>query len=616
MSEGVERRVSGRAGDMQDAAPEPATETPSFAQFSIEHAAVPTLWMDSEARLVYANEAACRALGYTREELLHLRVHDIDPDFPAAAWPEKWKRLGDLGSSVAESHHRTKDGRVFPVEVAAHFVRIGGGEYACAFARDVSERQEAEKEMAKTQALLSAAIEQSPAGVLIADAPDVRIRLANSAALEMLGQTPADLTDVAFDRMPSSWRAFHPDGTPFRPEDLPLSQAVLEGKTSKNVPGIIRRPDGEERWVLANAAPVRDGSGAIIAGIVVFPDITEYRRVEEAVRASEEKYRTLSENVPVGVFRSIADERGGLVSFNPAFQRMFGHSAEELEGLPLTALYQDPADRAVLLRRLRQDGHVRDHEVRFRRRDGSIFWGAVSAQAVRGTTGGLRYLDGIVTDITEAKRAASELSASLAKLEKIIEGTIHAMASMVEMKDPYTSGHQRRVADLAAAIAWEMGLSEPRITAVRLAGAIHDLGKVVIPGEILSKPGPLSTIEMEMVRTHPQAGSDILRSVEFPWPIADIVLQHHERMDGSGYPQGLRGEALLLEARIIVVADNLEAMASHRPYRPAHTVESSLKALQDGRGTIFDPEVVDACLRLLNEGKFDLGEAPGAVSRT
>ena len=184
------------------------------------------------------------------------------------------------------------------------------------------------------------------------------------------------------------------------------------------------------------------------------------------------------------------------------------------------------------------------------------------------------------------------------QLKVALDGIIHAIASTVEIRDPYTAGHQLGVARLAFAIAKEMGLSEDQAEGVRVAGTIHDLGKISVPAEILSKPCQLTEIEFGIIKTHPQTGYDILKSMKFPWPLAQIVLQHHEKMDGSGYPQGLSGEDILLEARILVVADVVEAMASHRPYRPALGIEKALEEISENKGVLYDPEVVGALFRL------------------
>ncbi len=190
------------------------------------------------------------------------------------------------------------------------------------------------------------------------------------------------------------------------------------------------------------------------------------------------------------------------------------------------------------------------------------------------------------------------------QVEKTLEGVTNAIMAITEMRDPYTAGHQRRVAQLACAIAREMGRPEQEIDGLYIAGTLHDIGKIYVPAEILSKPGNLSDLEIKVIRAHCQAGWEILKNIEFPRPIADIVLQHHENIDGSGYPCGLSGESILLKARILRVADVVEAMSSHRPYRPARGTDKALEEIEMQRGILYDSNVVDACLRLFREKHF------------
>jgi putative nucleotidyltransferase with HDIG domain len=206
-------------------------------------------------------------------------------------------------------------------------------------------------------------------------------------------------------------------------------------------------------------------------------------------------------------------------------------------------------------------------------------------------------------DLVRAEASAEE---HLTKLQESLDDTIKAIATMVEVRDPYTAGHQKRVAELATAIAREMGLSEEHAHGIHMAGLVHDLGKIKIPAEILSKPGRLIEYEYSLIKTHAQAGYDILKDIDFPWPIAQFVLQHHERLDGSGYPEGLEGEEICLEARILSVADVVEAMSSHRPYRPGLGVDAALQEILRGRGTSFDPQVVDSCISLFKEKGYEL----------
>jgi PAS domain S-box-containing protein/putative nucleotidyltransferase with HDIG domain len=207
-------------------------------------------------------------------------------------------------------------------------------------------------------------------------------------------------------------------------------------------------------------------------------------------------------------------------------------------------------------------------------------------------------------EVGERRRTEEKLKESFDTVQRLLEQTVDVLASTVEMRDPYTAGHQNRVAVLACAIAAEMGLSKDQVLGLRLAALIHDIGKIYVPAEILSKPGSLTPSEVKLIQTHPQVGQNILKAVEFPWPVATIVLQHHERYDGSGYPQGLSGKEILVEARILRVADVIEAMSSHRPYRAARGITEALQILSERRGTYFDPQVVDTSLRLFYEKGF------------
>jgi len=336
-------------------------------------------------------------------------------------------------------------------------------------------------------------------------------------------------------------------------------------------------------------------------------------RLFEETRRLQKFNQSIVQNMSEGIAIEGAD---GILTFvNPAAAEMLGYAPEELLGQHWTVIV--PPDQQSIVQAAnerRRRGQADRYEVELVRKDGTRLPVLVS--------GSPRFEDGrfvgtlaVFTDITERKRAEEELRQSLERLQRTLEGTIHALASAVEMRDPYTAGHQRRVAQLACAIAKEMGLPEERISGVLLAGLIHDIGKINMPAEILSKPGRLNELEYGLVKTHSQAGYEILNgTIEFPWPVAQIVLQHHERMDGSGYPQGLKGEEILLEARVLAVADVVEAMVSYRPYRSARGVDQALREISQNRGILYDPEVVDACLKLFTEKGFTFNA--GAAAQT
>jgi putative nucleotidyltransferase with HDIG domain len=207
----------------------------------------------------------------------------------------------------------------------------------------------------------------------------------------------------------------------------------------------------------------------------------------------------------------------------------------------------------------------------------------------------------------QLSQSTEELKQSLEKLHKSMEGIIQVVALTVETRDPYTAGHQRRVAELSGTIAREMGLPPEKIEGLRMAAMIHDLGKINVPTEILIKPTKLSDIEFSLIKVHAEVGYSILKDIDFPWPVARMVLEHHERINGSGYPNKLTGEDLLIESRIMAVADVVEAIATYRPYRPALGIETALEEISKNKGILYDPEVVDACLRLFKEKGFNFG---------
>lgn len=216
--------------------------------------------------------------------------------------------------------------------------------------------------------------------------------------------------------------------------------------------------------------------------------------------------------------------------------------------------------------------------------------------------------------LSQRDKAAESLRLNLEKFQRAMDGIIHAISMTVELRDPYTAGHQQRVSELAAAIAQNMGLSADRIYGLRMASNIHDLGKITIPSEILCKPGQLGPLEYELIKNHVQAGYDILKKIEFPWPLAEMILQHHERMDGSGYPRNLKGDAIMQEARILAVADVFETMSSHRPYRPSLGMDRAIEELLKNKGRLYDADVVETCLDLIIEKRFSFSNKTSGFS--
>jgi PAS domain S-box-containing protein len=304
----------------------------------------------------------------------------------------------------------------------------------------------------------------------------------------------------------------------------------------------------------------------------------------------------------------VIDAKGCMLAVNQLSCGRLGYTHAELMSMTIDQVdsLAEATNVPDRMARLMELGHLA-FETMHQRKDGSLISTDVIARRI--TWDGQPAIMSICRDITERKNAEKQLQKTLESLRNAVGATIQVMVSAVEVRDPYTAGHQLRATDLARAIATEMGLSQDTIETIRMAGPIHDIGKLSIPAEILSKPTKLSEIEFSLIKEHAHRGFEMLKDVKSPWPLAEIVYQHHERMNGSGYPRNLKGEEILIEARILAVADVVEAMASHRPYRPGLGIDAALKEIEKNRGTFYDNAVADACLRLFREKGYQLERA-------
>jgi PAS domain S-box-containing protein len=327
-------------------------------------------------------------------------------------------------------------------------------------------------------------------------------------------------------------------------------------------------------------------------------DITERRQAQE-------RFQKIFMTTPDGI--AITKIKDGLIiDANPGFEEITGWKSSIAIGRTTYEinLWNNTADRDFMINELMSGRDIMHREFEFRRSDGSVRAGIYSARTI--SVSDEECVIFILQDITERRQMYEELNRTLDSLRKGFSTTIQVMISAIEMRDPYTAGHQKKSADVARAIATEMGFAPDKIDGIRMAGTIHDIGKLSIPAEILAKPTRLTDIEYSLIKEHSMSGYEMLKDIESPWPLAEIVYQHHERMNGSGYPRNLKGDEIIMEARIIAVADVVEAMASHRPYRASLGIEAALEEIEKNKGILYDNVVVDACLRLFRHKGFQI----------
>ena len=358
----------------------------------------------------------------------------------------------------------------------------------------------------------------------------------------------------------------------------------------------------ENRWFLLTVSALRDGQRS--AATVMHVNITEIKLTQQALGQESLRNQAFLRNASDGVH--ILDARGNVVEARDSFCRMLGYTREELIGANFMLWDEQmsaPELKQALAKQLATDQRL-VFETRHRRKDASVFEVEISSRRLE--LNGQPLLFNSARDVSEKKRADRDILSYIAQIKTAFMSTVEVATSLGELRDPYTAGHERRVGAIAAAIGAELGFDSIRQEGLRVAGHLHDIGKISVPSEILSKPGRLSTTQLKLIQEHAQSGYDVLQGVEFPWPVAQIAQQHHERMDGSGYPQGLRGEAILFEARIMAVADVLEAMSSHRPYRAGLGLDKALAEVEGGSGTTYDPAVVEACRALFREKGYTI----------
>jgi putative nucleotidyltransferase with HDIG domain/PAS domain S-box-containing protein len=589
-----------------------AAEAASLALFSLDHASLSITTVTQDGTVLYVNDHACLDFAAERSDLVGSKIWELDDGMPAELWAEHWDRVVKEGALEFRVDRVQPDGRRLVLDVTTNYLE--GADLVISYGRDVTKRVAAEEALDAERGNLAAIFESSPVAMVVFDA-EVNVVRVNRAALCLVGPAGEGLLEhrpgsraQCGDMLGCVHSSEDERGCGFSAECpmCPLRNAVgaaLEGGATMRGLELalqVRRDGGTESvWLRVGAEPmVMDGAPHVT---VALDDITDRYRAQLALAESDQRFRSLAEQVPG--FVTIKDSEGRYLYLSS----LWGAVDEGGEGVWLGKRPEElwPDDVAADSRRAAEcalAGDMIDEVTTMQRGDEVRYFHSLHFPIAR--DGGVPLVGGLMIDVTDQVLAQEEVRRQAEQLRRTVEGAVLAMSQVVETRDPYTAGHERRVAELATAIGRELDLTAAELDGLRLGSLIHDIGKIAVPAEILAKPGRLSTVEFNLIKQHAQSGYEILSVIDFGRPVADIVLQHHERLDGSGYPNGLVGAQLLLETRILSVADVVEAMSSHRPYRAALGADAALAEIREGAGVRYDSDVVAACERVMVEQGF------------
>lgn len=566
----------------------------------IEQSSEGIIRTDTEFRINYINDATRALYGWSLDELRGKTPDLFNVDQHADEIQNNIYTMVSSGKPyLGEALNVRKDGSTFYCQFKVSPLKNEKGEIYgyMSSVRDITERKQAEEELKAS----SLATETSMNAIFAADLKGI-ITYANTSASKMWGYKCTE------EMIGTNAIEYWTESTQGKAGEM-IGTLLKEGNVATSGVLIGKRLDGTEFVVESNSVIMKDENGKPVGLIGSFSDITERKQTEGELLKISERLELAMDAGEHGFWDWNLDTND--VYFSPSYYTMLGYEPGELPmELETWINLMSPDDKKTIVPKVENCvKNARTYEVEFRlkTKDGNWKWISGKGKSFKKDIDGISHRAlGVHIDITERKQAGEQLLETMESLRKAVSTTIQVMVSAVEARDPYTAGHQRRVADLARAIATEMGLPKEKIEGIRMAGSIHDIGKLSIPAEILSKPTRLLDIEFSMIKEHSRKGYEMLKDVESPWPLAEIVYQHHERMNGSGYPRNLKGDEILMEARIMAVADVVEAMASHRPYRPTLGIDAALKEIEDNRGILYDVDVVDICLRLFREKGYQL----------
>jgi len=551
--------------------------------------------VDAQERFTYISPNVV-TLGYTQAGLLgHSFSELLDPEDSAKLGTLFQQHLrGECTSGHAEYRLRSAGGGVRWIRISSRNILEDGSPIGVEGSiAEITDRKLAELGRKESDRRLITLMSTLPGmAYRCRNEPDWPMEFVSNGSVDLTGYPPEDLIE---NRVVPYGSLIHKDDRAYVWKEV---QAALATGRPFTLEYRITTANGDEKWVWeqGKSVPSDHGQGTTLEGTII--DVTARRHAEQALRTSEQRLSFALEATSDGLWDW--DVASGRAYFSPRYYTMLGYEPNAFD--PSYDTWKSllhPEDREETIRIIQEHVDTKSPnfavEFRLRTKDGNWRWILSRGRVVERMPGGQPVrMVGTHVDITQQKEDAEALKLALG-------GTTRAIARTVELRDPYTAGHQERVAHLACAIAREMGTQEELIPTLRVAGLLHDVGKIAVPSEILSKPSRLTDPEMRIVQMHVEAGFTILDGITLPWPIAEIVRSHHERLDGSGYPRGLKGKAISIASRILSVADVVEAMSSHRPYRPALGLEVSLAEIEQGRGTRYDTQAVDACLSLFRD---------------
>ncbi len=577
-------------------------ESEEFNRRIVETANEGILVMDKDFKITYANKKMADMLAYKAEDMVEKEMSDFVVDEEMEDHMIKMKESKKGNPAFYERSLRSQDGKVLRMFVSSAITKDADGRFKGFFGMfsNTTKRKKAEEDLRQRENLLSKIFEILPVGLWITDKNGKLIR-SNQKGREIWGAEPLvgkeEYGVFKARRMPSMQE--------IEPDDWALMHTVNEGATIVDEMLEIDAFDGKKKTILNYTAPVFNDKGKVESAVIVNLDISERAKDQKLLRESEQKYRRIFETAPIGIFT--LDSKGVITSCNHEIIRLAERPIEQLIGKHFTRLnFLKKKDMPHYIKLFEQVLHEESAES-FKISWESAKKGEIVAEIYPRLIKAEEDIIGIqvmVRDVSKETRAERDLLKSYEKIQHTLDGAIHTLSMIIEIKDPYTGSHQRNVAKLTLAIAAELGIEKEKQKMLYISALIHDLGKIAIPASILSKPSKLNDIELSMIHTHPQVGYEIVSEIDFNFHVSEIILQHHERLNGSGYPKGLKAEDILFEAKLIAVADIVEAITNHRPYRPALGINKALQELEAGKGTLFDPLIADACIRIFKRDHF------------